>query len=164
MWSHSPLSNATLEGVCYWRKHFYCQDFSRLRGRDTTADCNHCSEQQHKPPCSYLGQNWQGFVLKWICAHLWFARDFITAWESWFSALMQRIQTQTHISFCLLHLSGANTGTNNTLPLLSLPDQQFIPFFFLKPTGFGFHYSKGWLTWHSLLFTSRRHEASNDIQ
>lgn len=138
---------------CYWRKHFYCQVFLCLWGWDTTADFYHCSEQQQKPPHSYLGQNWQRFMLKWICAHLWSAWDFITACKSWFSALVQRIQTQTHISFCLLHLSGANIGTNNSLPVLSLPDHQLIPFF-LKTTGFGFHYSKGWLTWHSLLFTS----------
>lgn len=150
---------------CYWRKHFYGQDFSCLWGWGTRADCYHCSEQQHKPPHSYLDPNWPSFMLKWICAHLWFAWDFITACESWFSASVPRIQTQTHISFCLLHLSGANAGTNNSLPVLSLPDQQLIPFFFFfKPTGFGFHYSKGWLTWRSLLFTSWGHEASSDMQ
>lgn len=39
----------------------------------------------------------------------------------------------------LLHFSGTSIGTNNSLPVFSLPDQQAIPFF-LKPTGFGFHY------------------------
>lgn len=149
---------------CYWRKHFYCQDFS---GWGTRADCYHRSQQQQKPPRSYLDQNWQSFTSKWICAHLWFAWDFITACKSWFSASVQGIQTQTHFSFCLLHLSGANIGTNNSLPVLSLPGQQLMLlvlffFFFLKQTGFGFHYSKGWLIWHPLLFTSQGDDTSNN--
>lgn len=128
---------------CYWRKHFYCQYSLCLWGWGTKADSYHCSEKQQKPLCSYLDQNWLSFLLRWICAHLRFAWDFITACKSWFSASMQRFQTQTHI--CLLSFSGTNTGRNKSLPVFSLPNQQ--------PTGFGFHYSKGWLIWHWLLLT-----------
>lgn len=50
----------------------------------------------------------------------------------------------------LLHFSGTSIGTNNSLPVVSLPDQQAIPFF---SNQLALVFITGWLIWHSLLLT-----------